>query len=121
MPRYPSAAHDFVDHQGLHVPLQSSFTASHKTNQPTPFPMDVQVAIPTSVAVSQLANIAFVVAMKVSPSRRFFRATRGRQKSTTVVVENVGMQDLSTGDCVVSTSSHLEILEECPVGPPPHA
>jgi hypothetical protein len=91
MPRYPSAAHDFVDHQGLHVPLQSSSIASHKTNQPTPFPMDVQVAIPTSVAVSQSANIASVIAMKVSPSCQFFRATRGRQKSTTVVVENVGM------------------------------
>jgi hypothetical protein len=83
--------------------------------------MDVQVAVPTFVAGSQSAKPTSVATTKVSPSSRFIRANRGRRNFATTAVVTFCTQDIAIGDCVVSNPSHLEILEEGPVRPPPHA
>jgi hypothetical protein len=79
------------------------------------------MSVQSSVATPhQSPSTTSVPAPKVSPTRRFFQATKGRRKFTTAVMTNSKL-DHTTSACVISTSLTLDILEESPVRPPPHA
>ena len=105
-PRFPSAAQGFPDHQNLHLPQQLLSVTNLKTGQPNPSPMDVQIATPAYVAASHSAKPA--AATKVSPSRHFILANRGRRTSSTTAARTTAVTTVPVSD-----------QEERPVRPPP--
>jgi hypothetical protein len=125
LPGHLFAPENFAAYQLLQVPLQSfspTTVVPTKSNQLTPIPMEVlQMPVQSSVATPhQSPSTTSILAPKVSPTRRFFQATRGRRKFTTAAMTNSKL-DHTTSACVISTPLTLDILKESPIRPPPHA
>jgi hypothetical protein len=106
-PRFPAAAHCFLDHQNLHLQQHLQPIAILQLRPPSPSPMDLQLASPAYVADLVTPS---VVATKVSPSRRFIRANRGRRNISSTTA---GTTTLNAG--------HIINQEERRVRPPPNA
>ena len=78
--------------------------------------------LPLSIFLKRSNSItASVAAPQVTPTRPFFRSLRGRRQLPNDYVYESELDNQSTIAHVVTSLSDLEILEECPVKPPPHA
>jgi hypothetical protein len=111
MPRFPLAVTGFSDFQVTQATPPAFSTAGNPSN------LDVQVL----VAISQSPKPTSVAATKKSPSRRFFRANKGRRGSASTIVGPASQQPIPACECLVSTPTSQENKEECPMRPPPHA
>ncbi|KAE8037662.1 hypothetical protein FH972_010234 [Carpinus fangiana] len=92
-----------------------------------PIALDAYVArLLTDLDSANIANrsnstIASVDATIVSPSRRYFRASKGRRRLFNDFVYESELDNLSSSAHVVVSLVDLEVLEEFPVRPPPTA
>ena len=92
-----------------------------------PFALNVYVAfLLTDSDYANIANwsnstTASVAATIVSPSHRYFRTSRGRRRLFNDFVYGSELDNLSSPAHVVVSPVDLEVLEECPVRPPPTA
>jgi hypothetical protein len=108
-PRFPAASHCFPHHQNLHLQQHLQSKASLQARPPSPSPMDLQVATQSPAYVEDLATPP-VAATKVSPSRRFIRANKGRRNNSST----------ATGTATLNAGHIINQEERC-VRPPPNA
>jgi hypothetical protein len=118
----PAAAHCIPGHQNLHLQQHFQSKSSLQTRHSNPSPMELQQATPTpahaaalptpsSPASAYVADLPTppVATTKISPSRRFIRANRGRRNNSAM-----------TAGTATSTAGHIINQEECCVRPPPN-
>jgi hypothetical protein len=103
--KFPAAAHCIPDHLQQHLQSKSSLQTRH----PSPSPMDLQPVTPSPAYATDLSTTP-VAATKVSPSRRFIRANRGRRNNSSIAAGTATLTD-----------GHIINQEEHRVRPPPNA
>jgi hypothetical protein len=128
--KFPAAPHCIPGHHNLHLQQHLQSKSSLRTRPSSPTSRDLQLAppapsyaahaatTPSHAATSAPSSPAYVVdlmtspvaATKISPSRRFIRANRGRRNKSTTAA---GTTTLPAG--------HIINQEERRVRPPPNA
>jgi hypothetical protein len=107
-----------LGHQNLHMQQHFQSKSSIQTRHSRPSPMEMQQTTPTPTHAAALPTPSspastyvtpLVAATKISPSRRFFRANRGRCNIST-----------TAAGTATSTAGHIINQEECRVRPPPN-
>jgi hypothetical protein len=109
------AAPCIPDHQNLHLQQHLQSNSSIQSRHSSPSPMKLQQPSPTpahahdlpSDYVADLPSPPPVAATKISPSRKFIRANRGRRNNSSTAVG--------------STAGYIINQEERRVRPPPNA